>query len=69
MKIYIFLIFLCALFSSCENMMEVHKQFVEGGEKVYASKLDESNFFAGHNQVYFKFYMTNTTNIKTVDLG
>ncbi len=68
MKIYIFLIFLCALFSSCENMMEVHKQFVEGGEKVYASKLDESNFFAGHNQVYFKFYMTNTTNIKTVDL-
>ena len=68
MKIYIFLIFLCALFSSCENMMEVHKQFVEGGEKVYASKLDESNFFAGHNQVYFKFYMANTTNIKTVDL-
>ncbi|MDD3969099.1 MAG: DUF4998 domain-containing protein [Proteiniphilum sp.] len=67
-KYMLYLIVLCALFSSCENMMEVHKQFVEGGEKVYAPKLDESSFFAGHNQVYFKFYMANTTNIKTVDL-
>lgn len=69
MKKYILhLVVVCAFLSSCENMMDVHKQYIEGGEKVYALKLDESSFFAGHNQVYFKFYMANTTNIKTVDL-
>lgn len=69
MKKYVFnLIAACVLLLSCENMMDVHKPFIEDGEKVYAMKLDESTFYAGHNQVYFKFYMSNTTNIKTVDL-
>lgn len=69
MKKYIIcLITVCALLWSCDNMMDVHKPFMEGGEKVYTQKLDEFNFFAGHNQVYFKFYMANTTNIKSVDL-
>lgn len=69
MKKYIIsLIAVCALLLSCENMMDVHKPFIEGGEKVYTQKLDEFNFYAGHNRLYFKFYMANTTNVKTVDL-
>lgn len=48
--------------------MDVHKPFIEGGEKVYALSLDQSSFYAGQNRVYFKFYMANTTNIKSVDL-
>lgn len=69
MKKYISsLIVACALLFSCDKMMDVHKPFIEGGEKVYALKLDNVNFYAGHNQVYFKFYMANTTNIKTVDI-
>lgn len=59
---------MCAIFPSCDNMMDVHKPFIEGGEKVYALKLDQTNFYAGHNRIYFKFYMANTTNIKSVDL-
>src|SRR5690554_4215188 len=69
MKRYIlFLIAVCAIISSCDNMMDVHKPFIEGGEKVYALNLDQSSFYAGQNRVYFKFYMANTTNIKSVDL-
>jgi hypothetical protein len=69
MKRYILLLIaICAIFSSCDDMMEVHKPFIKGGEKVYALKLDQSSFYAGHNQVYFKYYMANTTNIKSVDL-
>lgn len=69
MKKYILnLIAVCAFLVSCENMMDVHQPFIEGGEKVYAQKLDEFSFYAGHSQVYFKFYMANATNINTVDL-
>jgi hypothetical protein len=67
-KYFLNLIAACTLFSSCENMMDVHKPFIKEGEKVYATKLDEINFYAGHNQVYFEFYMANPTNIKSVDL-
>ena len=69
MKKYIIsLIAVCALCYQCDDMMDVHKPFIEGGEKVYTQKLDQTDFYAGHNQVYFKFYMGNTTNIKSVDL-
>lgn len=69
MKKYILcLIAVYALLCSCDDMMEVHKPFIEGGEKVYAQKLDQFGFYAGHNQVYFRFYMANATNIESVDL-
>ena len=58
-KYFLNLIAACTLFSSCENMMDVHKPFIIEGEKVYATKHDEINCYAGHNQVYFEFYMAN----------
>lgn len=69
MKKYIlYLIAVYAFLSSCDDMMDKHKSFIEGGEKVYTQKLDEFNFYAGKNQIYFRFYMANTANVKSVDL-
>jgi len=55
-------------FTACEDMMDVHKKFVEGGEIVYAPNLDSIKFYAGDNRVYFKFWALNGVNLKSVDL-
>jgi hypothetical protein len=48
--------------------MDVHKKFTDGGEIVYAPRLDSMKFYAGHNRVFFKFRTLNATNLKAVEL-
>ena len=64
----IFAITMILIFASCEDMMDVHKQFIGDSEIVYAPKLDSLTFYAGQNRVYFKFWTYNATNLKSVDL-
>lgn len=64
----IFMLTAMILTTSCEGMMDVHENFMKGGEVVYAPKIDSMSFYAGQNQVYFEFWTYNATNVKTVDL-
>lgn len=53
--------------ASCENMMDVHKEFAGDSEIVYAPKLDSLAFYAGQNKVYCQFWTYNSSNVKSVD--
>ncbi|MDR1156345.1 MAG: hypothetical protein LBL04_16705 [Bacteroidales bacterium] len=61
-------IIMLSVLVSCENMMDIHKKYIEDGETVYTVKLDSVKFYAGANKVYLKFWLFNAVNVKTVDL-
>lgn len=56
------------IFGSCDDLMDVHKKYIEDGEIIYAQNLDSMVFYAGHNKTYLQFWTLNATNIKSVDL-
>ncbi|MDR2040111.1 MAG: DUF4998 domain-containing protein, partial [Bacteroidales bacterium] len=67
-KYFSTLIIIMSMFASCDDMMDVHKEYIEGGEIVYAPNLDSLCFYAGHNKVYFKFWTFNAVNVGSIDL-
>ncbi|GHT69543.1 chitobiase [Bacteroidia bacterium] len=56
------------LLASCDGMMDVHKEYIEGGELIYAPKIDSLNFIAGKERILFEFRLYNSPNVKTVDV-
>ncbi|GAP73357.1 hypothetical protein SAMD00024442_8_55 [Candidatus Symbiothrix dinenymphae] len=54
--------------TACEGMMDVHKDYLEGGEKVYLSKPLSVNFLAGQGRVVAELVLYNSPNVKTVDI-
>ncbi|GHT50167.1 chitobiase [Bacteroidia bacterium] len=64
--LFIVLTALCV--SSCENMMDVHQQFIEDGERIRAPKVHDMQFFAGENQILFRFMLKTSPNVTTVDV-
>lgn len=63
------LILLLILFgASCENFMDVHEEYIKGGEIIYAPKVDSIQFIAGKGRVQFAFWLENSPNVKNVDL-
>lgn len=69
-KIYSLLVFaLCILsFSSCEDFMDIHKEYIEGGEIIYAPKPDTVSFIAGKGRILFKCRAYNSPNVKSINL-
>jgi hypothetical protein len=57
------------LMTACEGMMDIHKDYLEGGEKVYLSKPLSVNFRAGHDRVVAELVLYNSPNVKTVDIS
>jgi hypothetical protein len=53
---------------ACEDMMDIHKKYVEGGEITYAPKLDSVQFLAGNNRILFQFWLKSAPNVRTVNL-
>lgn len=64
------LFFALAVFTiySCDDMMDVHKEYIEGGEIIYAPKVDSMIFLPGKDRVYFQFWLKNAPNAKSVDV-
>lgn len=63
------LIALCILgFSSCEDFMDIHKKYIEGGEIIYAPKPDTLFFVAGKERIQFNCHTYNAPNVKSVDV-
>ncbi|GAP71538.1 hypothetical protein SAMD00024442_134_2 [Candidatus Symbiothrix dinenymphae] len=57
------------MMTACEGMMDVHKDYLEGGEKVYLSKPLSVNFRAGYGRVVAELVLYNSPNVKTVDIS
>jgi hypothetical protein len=56
------------IFASCENFMDIHQEYIEGGEIIYASKPLAIQFNAGFEQIQFLCLMENAINVKTIDV-
>ncbi len=52
-RIYSLLVFIACtlLITSCEDFMDVHKEYIEGGEIIYAPKPDSIAFIAGKERI------------------
>ncbi|GHV69384.1 chitobiase [Bacteroidia bacterium] len=53
-------------FISCDNFMDVHKEYVEDGETIYSPKVDSISFRAGEGRILFQCRLVNSPNVKTV---
>jgi hypothetical protein len=49
-------------------MMDVHQKYLEGGEKIYAPKVDSLYFFNGRKQVMMQFWLLESPNVRSVDI-
>lgn len=69
-KIYsLLLCILCTvLITSCEDFMDVHKEYIEGGEIIYAPKPDTIMFIAGKERIEFFCRTYNSPNVKSVNV-
>lgn len=69
-KIYGLVAFVVSVlsFSSCEDFMDIHKDYIEGGEIIYAPKPDTINFIAGKDRILFNCRTYNAPNVQSVDL-
>lgn len=56
------------IFSSCEDFMDIHKEYIEGGEIIYAPKPDSISFVAGKNRISFYCRTYNATNVRSIDV-
>lgn len=68
--IYSLLVFILgiSLLSSCDDFIDVHKEYIEGGEIIYAPKPDTISFVAGKERILFHCRTYNAPNVKSVDV-
>lgn len=57
-----------SVLSSCEDFMDIHKKYIEGGEIIYAPKPDTISFIAGKERIQFHCRAYNAPNVKEVNL-
>ena len=52
-KVYALIAFVISVLSitSCDDFMDVHKEYIEGGEIIYAPKPDSLRFIAGKERI------------------
>lgn len=55
-------------FTSCEDFMDVHKEYIEGGEIIYAPKPDSVSFIAGKGRILFNSRTYNAPNVRSIDV-
>lgn len=55
-------------FASCQDFMDIHKKYIEGGEIIYAPKVDSMVFIAGQNRLEFRYWLYKSPNVRSVDL-
>jgi hypothetical protein len=49
-------------------MMDVHREYIEGGEKIYAPKTNSLYFYNGKNRVLMQFWLLESPNVRSVDV-
>jgi hypothetical protein len=56
------------MFSSCDDMMDVHREYIEGGEIIYAPKVDSLVFRNGKRRAQLWFWLLESLNVRSVDI-
>ncbi len=64
----LFVFVLLSILISCEDMMDVHKEYIKGGEIIYAPKPDSVTFLPGKERILFRYWLYNSPNVTTVDI-
>lgn len=54
--------------TSCDDFMDIHKEYIEGGEIIYAPKPDSLSFISGKGRIQFNCRTYNAPNIRSVDV-
>lgn len=54
--------------TSCDDFMEIHKEYIEGGEIIYAPKPDSVSFIAGEGRILFNCRTYNAPNVRSIDV-
>ena len=69
-KIYSLSIFIISVLSfiSCEDLMDIHEKYIEGGEIIYAPKPDTVSFIAGKERILFNCRTYNAPNVRSIDV-
>lgn len=62
-----FLMSLFILFS-CEDMMDVHKDFIEEGEIIYAPRIDSFAFSSGALRVQFEYWLCDAPQVRFINV-
>jgi len=62
------LLLILSSFVACQDFMDIHKEYIEGGEIIYAPKVDSMVFIAGHNRLQFRYWLYKSPNVRSVDL-
>lgn len=52
------------LFNRCDNMEDIHKEYLADGDIIYAPKPLDIETFAGKNRVKLKYYLVNAVNVR-----
>ena len=59
---------LLSAFVSCEDMMDKHQDYIEGGEIIYAPRPDSIAFLPGTGRILFRYWLYNSPNVSSVDI-
>ena len=53
---------------SCEDMMDIHEDFIKGGEKIYAPSVDSVIFSSGNQRVQFEYWLYDAPSVRSVNV-
>lgn len=69
-RIYILAAFVMSIlsFSSCEDFMDIHQEYIEKGEIIYAPRPDSINLIAGKGRILFNCRTYNAPNVRSIDV-
>jgi hypothetical protein len=71
-KVYQNLLFLLGVaisFSACDNFMDVHKEYIKDGEKIYAPVVDSVSFLPGRERIHARFWLYNAPHVRTIHVS
>ncbi len=54
------------IFFSCSDMMDVHKDFIKNGERIYAPRVDSIVFSSGKQRVQFKYWLFDSPTVSSI---
>ncbi len=54
----------CGILTACDDFMEIHQKWIEGGEIVYATKIDSVAVYGGKERVKLGLWTYNATSVE-----
>ena len=63
-KTTLFLVLIAWVFTACQEMEDIHADFIKGGEKIYATVPDTVQTMPGNKRLQLKWLVHNGAHIK-----